>query len=149
MNTAGLKAEVCSAVNFELVKKHIAEYELDDRQLKQSEFVTLSDHTGLLGFGRLREYEGFTEFCSLGILAGKRSKGFGKLLCEVLIEKAPTTIYIVCVIPAYFEPMGFEICSEYPKEILDKLNYCTDSLHVEESYVVMRKVKRNESGLKK
>ena len=141
MNTADLKTEVCSTENFELVKKYIAEFELDDRELKQREFVTVSDNTGLLGFGRLREYKHFTEFCSLGILSHKRSKGLGKHLCEVLIEKAPNSVYIVCVIPSYFEPMGFEICNEYPDEITDKLNYCNGSLCVKEGYVVMRKLK--------
>ncbi|WP_317897112.1 GNAT family N-acetyltransferase [Aurantibacillus circumpalustris] len=141
MNKADLKTEVCSTKNFELVKKYIAEFELDDRQLKQNEFLTVSDDKGLLGFGRLREYSDFTEFCSLGIITHERSKGLGKHLCEVLIKKAPNSIYIVCVIPSYFVPMGFEICTEYPEEILDKLKYCNNSLCVEEGYVVMRKLK--------
>jgi N-acetylglutamate synthase-like GNAT family acetyltransferase len=141
MSTADLKTEVCSLENFELVKKHIAEFELDDRELQQNQFVTVSDNSGLLGFGRLREYPDFTEFCSLGIITHERSKGLGKHLCDVLINKAPNTIYIVCVIPSYFIPMGFEICDEYPEQIQNKLNYCTDSLCVEEGYVVMRKIK--------
>jgi len=128
----------CSAEDFELVKKHIAEFELDDRKLQQKEFVTLSDKSGLVGFGRVREFEEFSEMCSLGILKNKRSKGIGRLVSQAMIRKADKTIYLVCIIPSYFESMGFSICKNFPPEMQDKLNYCTDTLHVEEEYVVMR-----------
>lgn len=133
------KAKDCTPEEFELVKKHIAEFELDDRQLQQKEFVTISDTSGLLGFGRVREYNGFSEMCSLGIIRSERSKGIGRLVSQAMIEKALNTIYLVCIIPAYFESMGFTICTDYPPEIQNKLNYCTDSLHADEEYVVMKK----------
>ena len=134
-----LKTKDCTVEEFELIKKYIAEFELDDRNLQQKEFVTISDDSGLLGFGRVREYDGFSEMCSLGVLTRERSKGLGKLLSEAMIKKATQTTYLVCIIPSYFEPMGFKICHDFPPEILEKLNYCMDSLHVEEKYVVMRK----------
>ena len=59
MLSNSLEATDCSTKDFELVKKYIAEFELDDRQLQQKEFVTLRDESGLLGFGRVREYADF------------------------------------------------------------------------------------------
>ena len=139
MQNAAIEAKECSAKDFELVKKYIAEFELDDRNLQQDQFVTLSDESGLLGFGRVREYAGFSEMCSLGVITTERSKGIGKTLSLAMIKKARKSIYLVCIIPSYFEPMGFRICKDFPPEIQDKLNYCTHSLHVEEEYVVMRR----------
>ena len=129
----------CSNEDFELVKNHIAEFELDDRKLHREEFVTLSDASGLLGFGRVREYSDFSEMCSLGVITKERSKGIGKILSHAMIRKARKSIYLVCIIPSYFEPMGFRICKDFPPEIQEKLDYCIDSLHVEEEYVVMKR----------
>ena len=58
---------------------------------------------------------------------------------QALIEKTNQTIYLVCIIPEYFENFGFTICNSYPEEINDKLKYCTESLVVPEKYVVMRR----------
>lgn len=136
-----LETRDCSAEDFELIKKYIAEFELDDRELQQNEFVTIHDQGLLLGFGRVREYEELSEMCSLGVILNERSKGLGKLLTQALIDKVNKPLYLVCIIPSFFEPFGFEICKNFPPEMQDKLDYCNSSLHVEEEYVVMRKVK--------
>lgn len=134
-----LETQNCTLQDFELVKKYIADYELDDRKLLQEEFVTLKDDSGIVGFGRVREYEHFSEMCSLGVLTNERSKGIGKLLSEAMIKKATKVIYLVCIIPRYFESLGFMICKDFPVEIQNKLDYCMNSLHVEEEYVVMKR----------
>lgn len=131
------RIENCSTSQFEQVKTLIQEYELDDRVLKQEEFLVINSSEGLLGFGRVRELEGFSEMCSLGILTHKRSKGLGKMLTEAIIQKAKQPIYLVCIIPEYFSEFGFKLCSQYPAQMQDKLNYCTESLVVPEPYVVM------------
>lgn len=129
----------CSDKDFELVKKYIADFELDDRQLKQEEFLTLHENGILIGFGRVREFPDFSEMCSLGIIPDHRNSGSGKTLFKALIKKAKKTMYLACIIPSYFEEFGFTICSSYPKEMQEKLNYCTQNLIVEEAYVVMKK----------
>lgn len=134
-----LLIETCSAANFELVKKYITDFELDDRALIQEEFLTLSDSSQLLGFGRIREFSEFSELCSLGILQHQRAKKYGTFLCKALMQKTSKPLYLVCIIPKFFESLGFSICTQYPPEMLDKLNYCTQSLCVEESYVVMKR----------
>lgn len=128
----------CSEQDFPLVKKFIQAYELDSRALLRSEFLVLKKQNELLGFGRIRNYEGFSELCSLGVVAKNRHLGYGKLISKQLIQSNTQPLYLVCIIPAYFESLGFKICSDYPKEIQDKLNYCTNSLCVAEPYVVMK-----------
>ncbi|HLA57138.1 MAG TPA: GNAT family N-acetyltransferase [Puia sp.] len=131
------KATDCSPENFERIKKYIAEFELDDRNLKQEEFVTVSIGVELIGFGRVREHPAFSEACSLGVIKPERLKGIGKHLMQAMIEKAMKELYLVCVIPSYFKPMGFVICKNFPPEMQEKLEYCTAHLSVDEEYVVM------------
>ncbi len=127
----------CSPELFEAVKKHIRELELDDRQMIQEQFLIATVNNRLAGFGRVREFNGFSEMCSLGVLPGQRLQGLGITLVQHLIKKATQPIYMVCIIPSFFERLGFRICDHYPEEMQQKLDYCTNSLAVPEPYVVM------------
>ena len=128
----------CSDADFEAVEHYVDEMELDNRNLEGRQFLTMHNEQGLLvGFGRVREYRGFSEMCSMGILPGERLKGLGKEMTGQMIEKAKQPIYLVCIIPGFFEAFGFRICNQYPPEIMEKLNYCLDNLAVPEPYVVM------------
>ncbi len=92
----------------------------------------------LIGFGRIRKHNGCDEFCSLGVLEEERFNGIAKELVLARIRIATQPIYLVCIIPEYFEKLGFTIVEEYPPEIVDKLHYCTSELLVPEKYVVMK-----------
>lgn len=132
------ETNACSESQFEEVKKFIHLFELDNRELAQTEFLVEQNGQELLGFGRIREYKGFSELCSLGVIEDQRLKGIGKKLCRALIKKTNQPLYLVCIIPEYFSSFGFTICKEYPAEIKNKLDYCIGSLPVEETYVVMK-----------
>jgi N-acetylglutamate synthase-like GNAT family acetyltransferase len=129
----------CSDALFELVKKYIHDFELDDRQLLKEEFITLTRSSQLLAFARAKKHEGFYEVCSLGVIENERKKGFGKRIMRQLIETSPRPLYLVSVIPGYFEDLGFSVCEEYPPAMQEKLDYCTLGLPVKEKYVVMKK----------
>jgi N-acetylglutamate synthase-like GNAT family acetyltransferase len=129
----------CSEADFEAVKHYVDELELDNRAMHSQQFLTLHNaQNRLVGFGRVREYQGFSELCSLGILPGEREKGLAKEMTAQMIQKATQTTYLVCIIPHFFEEFGFRICTTYPPEIQEKLDYCLDSLAVPEPYVVMK-----------
>lgn len=134
-----LQLKPCTSTTFETVKEYIARFELDDRLLEPKQFLTLLNGNELLGFGRVRNYNGYSEICSLGIKEDVRSLGFGAALMRALINTVSGPTYLVCITPSYFEKLGFELCNSYPAGIADKLNYCTGSLPVTEKYVVMRK----------
>ena len=129
----------CTEPYFQLIKKYIAEFELDDRNLLLQQFVIALNEGELVAFGRVREHADFSELCSMGVISKERSKGIGKKIFPAMMAKAKKTKYLACIIPSYFIPFGFEICNNYPAEMLDKLDYCTVSLPVEETYVVMKK----------
>lgn len=128
----------CSPQHFESVKKYIHEFELDDRELKQQEFIIALRNQKLVGFGRIREYATCSEMCSMGVITSERSKGVAKHLTEALIRKVTQPLFLVCIIPSFFEPFNFTVVNEYPLPLQQKLDYCTGNLPVEEPYVVMQ-----------
>ena len=102
------------------------------------QFLVAKENDELVGFGRIRRHNGFDEFCSLGVLEAKRFKGIAKELIFARIKIATQPIYLACIIPDYFESLGFKIVETYPPEMEDKLRYCTSELIVPEKYVVMK-----------
>ncbi len=136
--TPKLLISACSAQQFEEVKKHITNFELDDRALVTEEFLVATLENNLVGFGRIREFETCSELCSLGVIEPERYKGIGSTLTLHLLKKAKNKLFLVCIIPDFFKPLGFEICVQFPKELKDKLNYCNQNLPVSETYVVMQ-----------
>ncbi len=122
---------------FPFIRKHIARLDLDDRKLNVDQFLVAKLNEKILGFGRIRKHKGCDEFCSLGVLEKHRNSGVAELLISERIKLATQPIYLVCIIPDFFKPLGFEIVETYPPEILDKLNYCSSELVVAEPYVVM------------
>jgi N-acetylglutamate synthase-like GNAT family acetyltransferase len=130
--------EKCPRELFNDVKKYIHEFELDDRCLDISEFITLSKDSRLLAFGRIREYESCAELCSVGVIEEARNLGLAQKLINSLSKLTAQPLYLVSILPDFFEKFGFQICQDYPAEIKNKLEYCLDSLPVPEPYVVMR-----------
>lgn len=113
---------------------------MDNRDLQSHQFLVAKEGDELVGFARIRKHNSCDEFCSLGIIESKRFNGIAKELVLARIKIATHPIYLVCIIPDYFESLGFKIVNEYPLEMLDKLNYCTSELVVPEKYVVMKYV---------
>lgn len=128
----------CTSNQFQIIKKYISQFELDDRSLSHEQFLVATQSNQILGFGRIREYENCSELCSLGVIEPERNKGIGKALTNALITKVKQPLYLVCIIPEFFEPLGFAICDTYPSPLQNKLDYCTNELVVPETYVVMK-----------
>jgi N-acetylglutamate synthase-like GNAT family acetyltransferase len=123
--------------DIDFIKQHIQLLDLDNRDLQFQQFVVAKLQDDIVGFGRIRKHKGCDEFCSLGIIEAYRNQGIAEALILAHIELSTQPIYLVCIIPEFFEPLGFTIVTEYPPEILDKLNYCISELTVPEPYVVM------------
>lgn len=123
---------------FRQICDYIHEFELDDRNLLQHQFIVAFRDNELVGFGRLRTHSDCTELCSLGVVTPYRKQGIGKAITAELVKKSPENLYLVCIIPEFFTPLEFTVTNNYPPALLDKLNYCTQELVVPEIYVVMR-----------
>jgi N-acetylglutamate synthase-like GNAT family acetyltransferase len=134
-----LTPKACTESLFAFVKKFIGDLELDDRQLSAGEFMVIAPGDELLAFGRVRQYDGFAEICSVGVHPQQRGKGLGVRITEALSSQITVPAYVVTVIPQFFAALGFAECFDYPPEIAEKLAYCTSSLPVEERYCVMTK----------
>jgi N-acetylglutamate synthase-like GNAT family acetyltransferase len=122
----------------------VAEFELDNREMHREQFLTLceaqeADSYRLCGFIRTWDHGTFSEMCTLGVLETQRGRGIAHQLVEAILEVSVHPVFIVTIMPAFFEKYGFSYCSEYPPAINDKLKYCVDDLPVEETYVVMRR----------
>ncbi len=74
----------------------------------------------------------------MGVLPECRRKGIGTAITQKLIEKATADCYLVSIIPEFFKKIGFEETEHFPLELQNKLTYCTQSLVVPETYVVMK-----------
>lgn len=129
----------CSEAHFDEIGQYIKAYELDNRALKREEFLIAAQEEQLLGFGRIRQHSDCSELCSLGVLEAVRLCGIGSALVKALAAKAKPPLFLACIIPSFFEPLGFQICDQYPASMSDKLDYCHSTLPVTEPYVVMVK----------
>lgn len=129
--------------DFELVKRYIANFDLDNRDLQLEQFIVAKQKNKLLGFGRIRKHKGCDEFCSLGVIEKARHKGIAKLLIEARINMATQPIYLVTIMPEFFKQLGFKSVTSYPPEMQNKLDYCMNELSVPETYVVMNYQKNN------
>lgn len=127
-----------SEKEFEQVCNYICELELDNRDLKQQQFVAAFFNDQLVGFGRLREHADCVELCSVGVIPSHQQKGIGKAIVANLINSTDQDIYLVSIIPEFFIPFGFQVVEEYPTSVKNKINYCTQELVVPETYVAMR-----------
>lgn len=125
--------------DFKLLVQFISEFELDNRTIFCEQFLVGKINNTIVGFGRIRVYNECEELCSLGVIEDERMKGIGKELSIALVKQSTKPLYLVCIIPQFFEPLGFNIVTEYPKELQNKLDYCTNELVVKERYVVMKK----------
>ncbi|MCW3085692.1 MAG: hypothetical protein JWP12_3058 [Bacteroidetes bacterium] len=122
---------------FQQICGYIREFELDNRNLQQQEFTAAYRDDELVGFGRLRLHADCTELCSLGVVTDHRKQGIGKAIVAELIRRAPAMLYLVCIIPDYFQPFGLVVVQNYPASIKNKLQYCTQELVVPELYTAM------------
>ena len=133
-----------SESDFKEICRLIQQFELDNRSLEAEQFLVAADEREMNGFGRIRKYGTCSELCSLGVVEPRRHKGIGSELVKELSHKVRGPLYLVCIIPGFFEPLGFSVVNEYPPEIQDKLDYCISALSVPEPYVVMKYQKNSD-----
>jgi len=73
----------------------------------------------------------------LGVAKSQRLKGIGSRLVHEIITKSKKPLFVVTVIPEFFQKFGFKEVNNYPEDLSYKLEYCQTSLSVPEPYVVM------------
>jgi N-acetylglutamate synthase-like GNAT family acetyltransferase len=111
--------------------------QLDTREMRQEEFIAAFDGQEICGFGRLRDHGSCVELCTLGVCESHRGKGLGLQLSRALVASTSRQIFLVTVIPAFFQKVGFRRSSTWPESLNSKLNFCSSSLPVSQRYEVM------------
>lgn len=116
--------------DFILVRQYIDEFKLDDNDLDINQFIVVKENECMLGFGRIKNNEGYAELSSLGVLNFQRNRGIGKALVKYFLAMThPMPLYLVTIIPTYFEKLGFEIVEVYPPSINKKIESCLIRCH--------------------
>ena len=133
-----IKIEIPGVQEMKLIVRYIKEFMLDDEGLEREQFIIARINNTLVGFGRLRQHPDCVELCTLGVLTEYRGKGIGKKLVEELIKRTSSKLYLVCIIPGFFQKLDFEIVKEVPPSIVRKYEICTTKLKVAEPYYMMR-----------
>ena len=107
------------------IRELIALFELDGAGFEIQQFIIAEKNGEIKGIGRVREHVDCSKACTLGILHEERKKGLALALMKDMIQKAQRkdSLYLVCIIPEFFYPLGFEIVNEpWPEKIKEKLH---------------------------
>jgi N-acetylglutamate synthase-like GNAT family acetyltransferase len=123
---------------FEQVKKYARQFDLDDENMEMSQFKVLLANNKLAAFGRMKVHKDGIELCTVGVVEEFRGKKLGQALVRDFIKSTKQDIYLVTVIPDFFNKMGFKEVKEYPASIKEKSEMCGTKHHVDETYVVMK-----------
>ena len=122
----------------EVVKKYVHEYWLDDEGVDKKQFKILLYEGKLAAFGRIKEHKDSIELCTVGVVEKYRGKRLGEELVKRFLSEIKQEVYLVTVIPSFFNRLGFKEAKKYPASIREKCDRCGNKYHVDESYVVMR-----------
>ncbi len=103
------------------IVRMIGEYDLDYENLGHEQFLVIEEAGEILAFGRLKPYADAVELGAVGVRKDLRSKGYGRMMVEALMQKAPAEVWITTDLKDYFKKFGFVESKEMPVSIKDKL----------------------------
>lgn len=107
---------------FEWLMQEASRMELDLSGIERNQCVISSNNIGeTTGFVRLVKKSDCTELATLGVVRQHRGKQIGSELIKYFQRKHPE-LYLVTVIPEYFQKLGFEFVEVFPESLEKKLN---------------------------
>lgn len=117
----------------------LEELNLDMEEIEPGQFVVCEHEGVVIGTGRARSYDGFAEFCSIGVVMNHRRKGVGRGIVNLLLNiNKGMQLYVVTEIPLFFEKFGFEHTEAFPEAIAQKKNRCLNELACNKALVLKR-----------
>ncbi len=122
------------------IVRMIGEFDLDYEHLSFEQFLVIEEEGQIAAFGRLKPYPDAVELGSVGVRLDRRKMGYGKIMVEALIEKAPDEIWITTNLQDYFRKFGFAESEQMPISIKNKLeNFCHFTCRPNIAAMVLRK----------
>lgn len=113
-------------------------FDLDCEDLSWNQFIVAKKNETLMGFGRLKNYPGCTEIATVGVIEEEQKMGVGSLLVKELVRNGPAEIFVTCVIPEFFNKLGFQMVKQYPSILQKKVDFCKSYDFNDEQVFVMK-----------
>lgn len=138
-------AQISLADHYELpdVIEVLEELGLDMEDLDEDDWMVAKVNNEVVGVGRLRFYDDACELASIGVLEEHRGKGIGSSIINALLEQDDSEkVFVVTEIQSYFERFGFNITSDFPDSILQKLQRCSKELNCQSPSVMVTLINR-------
>ena len=137
-----LEVKLSKATSEDLTK--IAHYakllKLDVSPTNEDTYTVAKINSQIVGFVREKTHDDSVELSTLGVMPDYQNKSIGRLLIKDFIEKtSATTIYIVTVIPNYFEKAGFRSTCNYPISLKEKKEDCKNTCNTSQVSVMLFK----------
>ena len=122
------------------IVRMIGAFDLDYEQLAPEQFLVIEEEGQVVAFGRLKPYPDAVELGSVGVHPDRRKMGYGKMIVQALVEKAPDEIWITTNLRDYFRKFGFAESEQMPASIKNKLeNFCHFTCRPNIAAMVLRK----------
>ena len=122
-----------------LVIQQVAkQLDLDCKALSADQFLVAKSDNRILGFGRIRRYADCSEIATVGVVPEVQQKGIGTLLVKALIAKGPAELFVTCVVPYFFNKLGFKLVKQYPAVLQKKVDFCKEYDFTDEQLFVMK-----------
>ena len=110
-----------------VIEQVAKKFDLDCEHMSGSQFIVVKREKNIIGIGRLRDYPeqtGWSEIATVAVIEEERKRGVGSMIVRKLIDKAPSEIFVTCVIPDFFTRFGFQKVKQYPSVLEKKVDFC-------------------------
>lgn len=96
---------------------------LDVSEATPRQFWIVKEQEQVVGCVRAINRGPLVELATLGVLPTSEKKGIGATLVHHM-QQHHSSLHLVCVIPEYFEKLGFKRVLVTPEQLLPKVNNC-------------------------
>jgi N-acetylglutamate synthase-like GNAT family acetyltransferase len=121
-----------------VIEQLASTFDLDRENISNEQFLVAKRNEKIIGFGRLRKYPECTELATVGVIEEERKNGVGTLVIKELIQYGPPEIFVTCVIPDFFNKLGFQMVKQYPWVLQKKVDFCKSYNFNEDQIFVMK-----------
>jgi N-acetylglutamate synthase-like GNAT family acetyltransferase len=141
MKVDQIQIQSANELDMLVIEKQAKLLDLDCEDFKTEQFIVAKGSTQILGFGRLRTYAECIEIATVGVIESHQKKGLGSLIVKELISRGPSEIYLTCVIPDFFNNLGFQLVKQYPSVLQKKVDFCKSYNYRDDQVFVMKLIK--------
>jgi len=92
--------------------------------MERDQFLVAEEGGRLGGIVAFKIHAGCRELCALGVAPALRGRGIGRRLVLELVGGVRGDVYLATIIPAFFEPLGFERCAVVPRSMVKDDEWC-------------------------